>query len=91
MDFYQTDSDVVVTIFLKNQKQDEVSVDYSTESVRFEILITLLEYIYILYFYYDNSFDWPLNIQTVQITFVRSIWQNAYARMTVLSKSFRLR
>ncbi|OXA60537.1 protein SGT1 homolog [Folsomia candida] len=34
MDFYQTDSDVVVTIFLKNQKQDEVSVDYSTESFR---------------------------------------------------------
>jgi len=34
MDFYQTDSDVVVSIFLKNQKQEQVLVEFSPESFR---------------------------------------------------------
>jgi len=34
MDFYQTESDVVVTLFLKNQKQEQVDVEFSPESFR---------------------------------------------------------
>jgi len=34
MDFYQTEADIVVSVFLKNLKPEEVEVEYSQESFR---------------------------------------------------------
>jgi HSP20 family molecular chaperone IbpA len=36
MDFYQTESDVVVSIFLRGLKTEDVSVEFSQESVSFD-------------------------------------------------------
>lgn len=34
LDFYQTEADIVVSVFLKHLKPEDVEVEYSTESVR---------------------------------------------------------